>query len=60
LLFSLCSVKEYLDALEHASLTDDLARFQTFMHKRLDATLGEYVSTLQEAQPVVADSLLWD
>lgn len=50
---------EYLDTLEHASLTDDLAPFQTFMHERLDATLGEYVGALKEAQlgPSFSDEL---
>jgi Fic family protein len=43
--------KTYLDALERASLADDLRPFQTFMHERLDATLGEYLSALQEALP---------
>lgn len=43
--------KTYLDALEHGSLRDDLTPFQTFMHQRLDATLGEYLSALQEALP---------
>jgi Fic family protein len=47
--------KTYLDTLEHASLREDLAPFQTFMHKRLDATLGEYLSALQEALPNPAD-----
>ncbi|MGH9444143.1 MAG: Fic family protein [Candidatus Acidiferrales bacterium] len=42
--------KTYLDTLEHASMRDDLKPFQTFMHERLDATLGEYLSALQEAQ----------
>ena len=42
--------KVYLDALEHASLTDDLSPFQTFLHKQLDATLREYVDVLWEAQ----------
>jgi Fic family protein len=41
----------YLDALEHASLADDLGPFQTLMHERLDATLGEYLSALKEALP---------
>jgi Fic family protein len=36
--------KRYLDALEQGSLQEDLRRFQTFMHERLDATLGEYLS----------------
>jgi Fic family protein len=43
--------KEYLDTLQHASMQDDLKPFQTFMHRRLDATLGEYLSALQEALP---------
>ncbi len=43
--------KIYLDTLEQASLTDDLKPFQTFMHERLDATLAEYLSALQEALP---------
>jgi Fic family protein len=38
--------KTYLDALEHASLKDDLGPFQKFMHQRLDATLEEYLDTL--------------
>jgi len=37
----------YLDALEHASLRDDLKPFQTFLHQRLDATLGEHLSALE-------------
>lgn len=41
--------KTYLDTLERASLRDDLKPFQTFMHQRLDATLGEYLSVLQES-----------
>ena len=43
--------KRYLDALEHASLADDMQPFQSFMHERLDATLGEYLSALEEALP---------
>ncbi len=43
--------KTYLDALEHASMRDDLKPFYTFMYERLDATLGEYLSVLQEALP---------
>ena len=43
--------KTYLDALERGSLTDDLRPFQIFMHERLDATLREYLSALQEALP---------
>ena len=41
--------KTYLDTLEHGSMREDLKPFQTFMHQRLDATLGEYLSVLQEA-----------
>jgi Fic family protein len=43
--------KTYLDALERGSLAGDLRPFQNFMHERLDATLGEYLSALQEALP---------
>jgi Fic family protein len=43
--------KTYLDTLQHASMQDDLKPFQTFMHQRLDATMGEYLSVLQEALP---------
>ncbi len=43
--------KTYLDTLEQASMREDLKPFQTFMHQRLDATLGEYLSALQEALP---------
>jgi Fic family protein len=43
--------KTYLDTLEQASMREDLKPFQTFMHKRLDATLEEYLSTLQEVPP---------
>lgn len=43
--------KTYLDTLEHASLSDDLKPFQTFMHQRLDSTLDEYLSALKDAQP---------
>jgi Fic family protein len=39
--------KTYLDTLERASMADDLKPFQMFMHERLDATLGEYLSALQ-------------
>jgi len=41
----------YLDALETASLTDDLAPFQAFMHQRLNATLADYLAALQESLP---------
>ncbi len=43
--------RTYLDALELASVRDDLKPFQAFMHQRLDATLGEYLSALHEAIP---------
>ena len=43
--------KTYLDALERGSLADDLRPFQSFMHERLEATLGEYVSALRAALP---------
>ena len=43
--------KRYLDALEHGSLTEDRRFFQALMHERLDATLAEYLSALQEALP---------
>ena len=36
--------KTYLDTLEQASVREDLQPFQTFLHERLDATLGEYLS----------------
>ena len=38
----------YLNTLEQASMREDLKPFQTFMHERLDATLGEYLSALEE------------
>ena len=47
--------KTYLDALEQASVRNDLKPFQTFMHERLDATLEEYLSALQEALPQSPD-----
>jgi len=43
--------KAYLDGLERASLAEEFAPYQTFMHQRLDATLAEYLSALQEALP---------
>jgi Fic family protein len=39
--------KAYLDTLQHASMTGDLKPFQHFMHRRLDATLEEYLSVLE-------------
>lgn len=43
--------KTYLDALERGSLAEDLCPFQSFMHERLDATLGEYLCVVREALP---------
>ena len=43
--------KLYLDTLEHASMREDLKPFRSFMYQKLDATLGEYLSALQEALP---------
>ena len=43
--------KTYLDALERGSLADDLLPFRSFMHERLDATLGEYLNALEAALP---------
>jgi Fic family protein len=43
--------KPYLDGLERGSLTDDPQPFRRFMYERLDATLGEYLSTLQGPLP---------
>jgi Fic family protein len=40
--------KTYLDTLEQASMRDDLKPFQIFLYRRLDATLEEYLSALQE------------
>ena len=41
--------KAYLDALERGSLTGELDTFQAVMHERLDATLKDYVASLQGA-----------
>jgi Fic family protein len=43
--------KAYLDTLELASMRGDLKPFQVFMHQRLDTTLGEYLSAMEEALP---------
>lgn len=48
--------KAYLDTLEHASLRDDLTPFQTFMHQRLDGTLDEYLTALEEARPPASET----
>jgi Fic family protein len=49
--------KTYLDALEQASLTSNLVPFETFMLARLETTLGEYLSALQEALPPSSDKI---
>jgi Fic family protein len=41
----------YLDALAHASLTNDLGPFQTFMHRQLDGALDEYIDGLRDLLP---------
>ncbi len=41
--------KTYLDALERASVAEDLAPFRRFMHERLDATLSDYLAALTQA-----------
>lgn len=41
--------KPYLDALERGSLTTDLQAFRCFMYERLDASLDEYLSALEDA-----------
>jgi Fic family protein len=43
--------KRYLDALEHGSVASDLAPFHQLLNERLDATLDEYLSALQQAAP---------
>jgi Fic family protein len=43
--------KTYLETLERASLADDPIPFQSFMHERLETTLGEYLSMLRESVP---------
>jgi Fic family protein len=42
--------KEYLDALEHGSLSGDLMPFQSLMNRRLDETLTDYIDPLREGQ----------
>jgi len=44
--------RTYLDALERASLADDLQPFQSLLHERLNATLAEYLKALEEAFPL--------
>jgi Fic family protein len=41
--------KIYLDALENASVSGDYAPFEILMHQRLDDTLKDYLSALQES-----------
>lgn len=43
--------KTYLDGLERGSLEQDLRPLMTFMHERLDETLGDYLHVLREALP---------
>lgn len=43
--------RDYLAALEAGSLTGDTAMFETFLQKRLLATLDGYLATLREARP---------
>ena len=43
--------KTYLDALEHASMRDDTEPFDAFLYQRLNATLDEYLTVLQEEGP---------
>lgn len=43
--------KLYLDALAHASLTNDLGPFQTFMHRQLDGALDESIDGLRDLLP---------
>jgi Fic family protein len=46
--------KAYLDALERGSLADDLRDFQMLMHRRLDATLTDYLAAVAEvAGPII-------
>jgi Fic family protein len=41
----------YIHALQEAQAGQGTDRFDILMHERLDATLGEYLSALNEAQP---------
>lgn len=43
--------KQYLDALEHGSLSGDFMPFQRLLHERLDATLAEYLEVVRQALP---------
>lgn len=48
--------KRYLDALERASLAEDLRAFQGLMHERLDATFDAYLSAVKEAAAPIEKS----
>jgi Fic family protein len=50
--------REYLAALERASLAEDLQPFQRLMHQRLDATLDEYLSALNEGRGGMGQKLI--
>ncbi len=41
--------KAYLDALEHASLTEDICPFQRLLHERLNETMDEYIAALKQS-----------
>lgn len=41
--------KKYLDALEQASVTEDLQPFQLLLHERLDETLADYLAALGQS-----------
>lgn len=41
--------KTYLDSLEHASMREDTSPFRTFLYQRLDATLEDYLTALEDA-----------
>jgi Fic family protein len=41
----------YLDALETASVRDDLGPFQLLMHRRLNETLDDYLAAFREVAP---------
>lgn len=44
--------KTYLDTLEHGSLADNLMPYLEFMHNRLNDTLADYLSALQQEKTV--------
>ena len=49
--------KTYLDTLEHASMREDLQPFRSFISQRLNATMREYLSALQEALPPGSETI---